>query len=159
MRMIADLLQCAPKSGGGGASLIAHIVPLYQCTHAPVHTRRILFPGLATRPSPDCLIIVCTSLPVPQYTLAASSSLAWPLVVSQFAHTILLYPQLRVRRVQSLHQQPVVGHGSPGPAGVVLRVRRREGGAATHIVYMTSPCTPPHCHCRPSFIESSAASN
>jgi hypothetical protein len=62
MWMIKDLLE----NRGGRASLFAHTVPLDQCTRAPVHTRRILFPGLATRPSPDCLLIVyqCTRAPV-----------------------------------------------------------------------------------------------
>jgi hypothetical protein len=67
MRMIADLLQ-GGRTAAGRASLFAHTVPLYQCTRAPVHTRRILFPGLAIRPSPESLLIVYQFTRAPEHT-------------------------------------------------------------------------------------------
>ena len=68
MRMIADLLQGGPVSAGGRASLFAHTVQLYTAVPVPQYI-------------------------LPQYTIAASSSLAWPLVVSPPAHTVPLYPR------------------------------------------------------------------
>jgi len=59
----------------GGAVATRSPTLCSHCTGAPVHARRILRPGLATRP------LTCGhSVSVYPYTLAASSSLAWPLV-------------------------------------------------------------------------------
>jgi hypothetical protein len=67
----------------GGAWLQLILAVCSSCTSVFVHIRRILLPGLATRSLVSSTRPLRYSVPVYPYALAASASLAWPLVPIQ----------------------------------------------------------------------------